>query len=370
MNGLMLGFAFMLPYHVMRTAAAAGVRVHVLGSGASQGLLASRYCASYRRLADPEDADAVLAEIETVCRRRAIDVILPSDDVSTRLLAGLRGRLPVPSVPLPDLATFDLLNDKGNFTRFCLANGVRVPEGRVFDTAAAVRAALAGGSLALPITVKPTNRSGGIGVLHIRDEAELGLLDRADYRPVLVQRHIVGETVGISVIARDGEILAHATQRCDTRRFELFRHPDLYVNAARLVAATRYSGPANFDAVIEAATGDSYLVECNPRFWFTIYLSLIAGLNFMAFALAPPNAAPAGPTTLVGEPVSLVLGETLRRPWRATPAERRLVRYHLGDPILYALNRARLIDDSGVAVRPEQMTACEWGGGRALPSQA
>jgi predicted ATP-grasp superfamily ATP-dependent carboligase len=369
MNGLMLGFAFMLPYHVMRTASAAGVKVHVLGSGASRGLMTSRYCASYRHLADADDMDAVAGEIAAVCKRRAIDVVFPSDDVSTRLLAALRERLPVRCAPLPDLATFDLLNDKGNFTRFCLEHGVRVPQGRVFDSAAGVRAALADGSLALPITVKPTNRSGGIGVLHIRDDGELALLDRADYRPVMVQRHIIGETVGISVVASDGRILAHATQRCDKRSFALFRHPDLYVQAARLVAATRYSGPANFDAVIEAATGDSYLVECNPRFWFTIYLSLTAGLNFLEFALAAPGAAPEGPTTMVSDPISLVLGATLKRPWRASPLDRRLLRYHLGDPIPYALNRARMIDDSEVAVPPEQMNAYDWGG-RAMPSQA
>jgi hypothetical protein len=50
-NGLMIAFAFTLPYHVMRSAAAAGVRVHVLGNGASRGLRLSRYCRSYRSAA-------------------------------------------------------------------------------------------------------------------------------------------------------------------------------------------------------------------------------------------------------------------------------------------------------------------------------
>jgi len=43
---------------------------------------------------------------------------------------------------------------------------------------------------------------------------------------------------------------------------------------------TGYSGPANFDAVLADGDGLSYIVECNPRFWYTIYLSMIAGLNF------------------------------------------------------------------------------------------
>ena len=38
MNGLMLAFAFTLPYHAMRAAADAGVKVHVLGDGVSDAL--------------------------------------------------------------------------------------------------------------------------------------------------------------------------------------------------------------------------------------------------------------------------------------------------------------------------------------------
>src|SRR5947209_7968460 len=117
MNGLMIAFAFSLPYHVLRTAAAAGVRVHVLGSGPSRGW--------------------------------------------------------------------------------------------VYDSAGEIHRDLLAGSLSYPVTVKPTNRSGGIGVIHIRDESEIGQLEPIDYRPILVQQHIVGETIGISVMCRAGKILAH-----------------------------------------------------------------------------------------------------------------------------------------------------------------
>ena len=76
-----------------------------------------------------------------------------------------------------------------------------------------------------------------------------------------------------------GKILAHATQRRDERRFELFANPDLVGNVERLVAATGLNGPANFDAVLEDETGLAYIVECNPRFWFTIHMSMIVGLK-------------------------------------------------------------------------------------------
>jgi biotin carboxylase len=362
MNGLMVAFAFALPYHVLRTAAAAGARVHVLGNGAAQALRTSRLCASYSELPCPGTADneaRVLEAIGGAVERRRIDVIFPGDDVSVRLLAGLRDRLPVRSAPLPDLATFDLLNHKWNFTRFCHANGVRVPQAWCFPDLDAVRAALRSGEVTLPITLKPTNRSGNVGVLHVRDASEADQIERVDYSPILVQRHIFGETVGISAVCRGGAILAHATQRRDARRFELFSHPDLLANAERLIAATRLNGPANFDAVIEAETNLAYIVECNPRFWYTIYLSMLSGLNFMRPALAKAEPA-AEPETMVSDTLELSLSHTLRHYFRAKPADRALARYHILDPIPYFLFRRGWVDDSDVAVDVAQMNAYAW----------
>jgi biotin carboxylase len=361
MNGLMIAFAFSLPYHVLRTARAAGVRVHVLGSGPSRGLRASRHCASYQRSmvsgAGENDAELLLAEIHRVVARRRIDVIFPSDDVSTRLLAGLRDRLPVRSTPLPDLAAFDLLNDKWNFTRFARDHDIRVPQGWLYETPDDIGRDLRAGRLSLPLTLKPLNRSGGQGVVHVTSKAELDQIDAADYHPVLAQRHIIGETIGISVMCRDGRIVAHATQRRDDRRFQLFANPDLTAQVEKLVAATNLNGPANLDAVLEAETGLSYIVECNPRYWFTIYMSMIVGINFMEFALRDTPAASPERATLADREIRLSLKAALLHPWRASRSDRRFLGYHLGDPLAYMMERAKAFDDREIAVPIERMTA-------------
>ncbi|HVC52199.1 MAG TPA: ATP-grasp domain-containing protein [Stellaceae bacterium] len=356
MNGLMIASAFVLPYHVMRTAAAAGVRVHVLGNGPSRALRTSRFCASYRALgADATDNEAgMLDAIRQVVRRRRIKVIFAADDVSTRLLAGLGDRLPTRVMSLPDVKTFDLLNDKWNFTRFCRDIGARVPQGWCFETVDGLRTALRAGEIELPITLKPTARSGGVGVVHIRDDSEIALLDRIDYRPILVQRHIFGEEISLSAICRHGVILAHTVHRRTARRFQLFSEPDLLETARRVIAAARYNGPVNFDAVREDGTGASYIVECNPRFWFSIFLQMITGINFFAATLAGDAETPV-PATMISDMVDLSLRQALTQFRSASALERRLARYHLSDPIPYLLNWARLVDDSEVAVHADQI---------------
>jgi hypothetical protein len=361
-NGLMIAFAFAMPYHILRTATAAGLRVHVLGSGPSRGLRASRHCASYRKSRlewrGPHDHAAILDEIGDIVRRRGIDIVFPGDDVATRLLAAIRDRLPVRSTPLPDLATFDLLNDKWRFSCFALDHGVRVPRGWHYEQVDEVRRDLLSGARALPVTVKPPNWSGGRGVIHIRDSGEIAQLDTVDYRPILVQQHIIGETIGISAICRDGKVVAHATQRRDERRFQLFANPDLVGNVERLVAASRLSGPANFDAVLEKKSGLAYIVECNPRFWYTIYMSMIVGLNFFDAALGDdPAGDDPQPATLAHGQICLSAKATITRPWQATRQDWHYIAYHFGDPLLYLAERQKLFNDAEVAVEGTQAQA-------------
>ncbi|MBV8776992.1 MAG: ATP-grasp domain-containing protein [Alphaproteobacteria bacterium] len=346
MNALLIAFAVTLPYHVLRAATAAGLQAHVLGSGASRGLSRSRHCRGYHVSRCGGDPEIMLAEIRDVVARHGIEVVLPADDVATRLLALLNGRLPVRSTPLPDVATFDLLNDKWNFTRFCRKHGVRVPEARLFDSRAELIAALEWGEIALPLTVKPTNRSGGIGVLHLRQPADLALLDGLDYRPVLTQRHIVGESVSITLLCERGRVRAHVAQQRDARRFRVLTHADLLRSAAQVAELTGYHGTVNYDAILAEADGLAYLVECNPRFWYSIYLVMLAGLNFVDLALHPGT----GVATLDRGEMRLSWRDVMARPWAATRLDWRFQRYNFSDPRAYLLLRRGCYDDSDVAV--------------------
>ncbi|HEX3864053.1 MAG TPA: hypothetical protein VHY35_20410 [Stellaceae bacterium] len=359
MNGLMVAFAFSLPYHVLRTATAAGLRVHVLGSGPSRGLRTSRCCASFSKSTSTgngeNDSEILLAEIRDLARRRRIDIILPSDDVSTRLLATIKDRLPVRTTLLPDLATFDLLNDKWNFCRFARDNGVRIPETSLYSSAVEIRRLLRSGKLSLPLTLKPLNRSGGIGVVHICDERDLTQLDAIDYSPILIQRHIVGPTVGIAALCRRGKIVMHSTQWYDDRRFRLFASPDLVADAEKIAAATGLDSTIHFDAILEASTGLSYIVECNPRFWFTIYMPMILGLNFVECAFDEAQWQQAAPATLADAEVCRSVWETIRHPRRASRQDWAYLAYQWGDPLAYLFQRCKIFDDRNVAVEAQRM---------------
>lgn len=365
MNALMLGFSFNLPYHVMRCAGAAGYAVHVLGNGPAAGLRWSRRCAGFHRSAidfqHPDEAMAT-AEIRALCAAHDIRVVLPSDDVSTRLLSRVKPHIGVACSALPEPACFDSLNDKSNFHRLCVNHAVRVPETREYDSIEAVQQDVRTGRLCLPLTVKPTNRSGAVGVHHLLYAEDVpGLDQRIDYRPILVQRFVKGRDVGVNVLCRHGKVIAHTIQEREPRRFRLFENADLLDQVTRLVGAAGLHGPANIDAIIAAADGLGYLLECNPRFWYTIYMSMVLGRNFVARSLAeatagaiqdgPPwPAADADPAGALTVRLNKGLLFAAMRPWASTAADWRMIRYHVADPVPYWCEKKEVYDDSHIAV--------------------
>jgi biotin carboxylase len=261
----------------------------------------------------------------------------------------------VRSSPMPDLATFDLVNNKWNFTRFAREHGVRVPQSWLYDTVDELRAALRSGSLALPITAKPISQSASRGVFNIRNDGELSQLDAIDYRPILVQRHIFGEMISTSLIARSGRILAYATQYRDEQWFQLRVNPDFFQNVERFVTASNLSGPGNFDAICEEGSGLTYIIECNARFWYTMYMSMVVGLNFLDFALHEAAARPDHVATLGDGEMRLSPRAILASLWHANRHEWKLVAHHMSDPLAYVAKRKRLFNDTSVGIRPEQM---------------
>ena len=360
LNGLMIGFSFALPYHVMRCAAETGIAVHVHGSGPVAGLRWSRFCAGYHQASfrfDMLDYDHAAYEIRRTAIRLGADILFPSDDVSTRLLATIGPQIGIRTSALPDPGCFDLLNDKWSFYRLCVAHGARTPETRRYHDTGELRRAIESGRLAPPFMLKPPNRSGSVGVQYFQDRPGAAALDAIDYRPILAQRFIQGREVGINVVCRHGTVIAHAIQERRGRSFRLLENADLLANVTRVVAASRLHGPANFDAIIEERSGLGYILECNPRFWYTIYMSKVLGLDFVGMCIDPASRPDARPTEDASVRLNGALLLDLVAPWTYRRADWRMLRYHLSDPIPYWCEKRGVYDDRKIAVPYNLMTA-------------
>lgn len=352
MKLIAIAFVYDLAYHTLRCVHAAGHEIHVLGRATGRGLRFSRLCASYRGLAFDPERDPLAAAVAEILRRIAetgAELVIPTDILSTRLLIAIRHLLPVGTSLLPDAELFDSLNDKRRFAALCEAHGVVTPETRLFADGTAVIAAVAEGELRLPFVVKPVIGMGGLGVELVRSDADLARVATHRSAPLLVQRLIEGRDRDISILARDGKLLAYGVQVRDGNRFDFADSAALRDMIVRFIAAVGYEGLAHFDAVEEAGTGDFYLIECNPRSWASVFALAAAGVNMVAMSIEPPTRSlPIRPPPVVVPIRKALVQDLIGGRW--SRGALRMARYYLADPVGVLADYFKLFDDEHATV--------------------
>src|SRR5437868_507369 len=100
---LLLANEFVAQYRVLRCAAMTGARVHVMGPEKARALALSRFCAAYHPYSFGNEAylggnaeidpKIVATAVDEIARKHGIDMVLPSDALTTRLLSIMQPHL-------------------------------------------------------------------------------------------------------------------------------------------------------------------------------------------------------------------------------------------------------------------------------------
>jgi predicted ATP-grasp superfamily ATP-dependent carboligase len=349
MNLLLLAFGFQVQYRVVRCAAAAGMKVFVLGTPEAAVLRTSRYCSRF--LAAPNcnaDNKGLYLErwrqrIEECAANHEIGLVVAGDTQATSILALLSSRLSVPTYPVPSHASFELLHDKWTFYKLCNELGFRTPQSWLFQNKAALAAALRASELPEHLIAKPTRQSGSAGVLPFHKREAGKYLARIDYEPILLQEYISGQTTCLSIFVEKGE--TRIVVGYFRRRQQLtFATNDTFLSYASGIGAhLRTDGLLNFDAQI-TDEGDVYLLECNPRMYLNLDFAALAGLNFISEGLRVWGNENE-PLRVADQQIRTLWGfcKTLVTPWRMQGGDMRMAAYRLADPVPLVVEIARLL---------------------------
>ena len=333
---LMLCTLFTLPYRVLRTVQGAGTAVFVMGNVGSRGFRFSRYCAGYTHSERAFDGsfDAAMADEVNACIERLdIDVVIAGDQPSARSLIGIRPMLKARCFPMPDLATFDLLNDKWAFFQLCSRIGVRCPPTTLFDDRDALWRDVTAGDIALPLIAKPLSLDGSRGVVPLKGATARRDLETIRYAPVLVQEFIEGVDIGASAYCEHGKVRAFILHRLARATYTAFPNQDVLAAVTAIAHETSYTGVFNFDMRM-AEDGTVYFLECNPRFFYKMSLSMMAGVNFAEYGLSqdvPPRFVDNSAVRMTKAFLA-----TLPTPWRLTRRDWGMMWHVYSDPLPFA----------------------------------
>ncbi len=333
---LLVSSLISMPYRVMRVAHDAGAEVYVLGSTMADCLRHSRYCAEFlpTDVAITGERDEMLAaEINRWISWFNIDMVLPGDVEATRSLIANRDLIDAALFPLPTLEQFDNLNNKWFFTRLCGELGILTPKSRYVADAEQLRDELVAGRIPLPAIVKPINHDGSLGVIRLDPDNALAQTVKVDYNPMIVQEFIEGRDIGASIYCERGEIrafIAHELKRATYRSLDDAR---ILAALSRVAARMNIDGVFNFDMRLTPG-GEVYYLECNPRFFFKINLSMLAGVNFVRMGLAGLDRSKAMPDPGAAVRMPKALAATaLTKPWQITGRDLKMLWYLWSDPV-------------------------------------
>jgi ATP-grasp domain len=255
-------------------------------------------------------------------------LVLPGDDLAARQLHQLyrtefhRSR---PASQICDLIErslgspvgFELVHARSAFMHLAQEEGVRVPETAAIGSATELRNWIA--RIGLPCVLKANGTSGGDGVQVVNCTAEAEhalnklqappLLARAVKRAIVdrdltllrpsfsrrryivnAQAFIKGHEATSTIACWKGSVLAslhfevlqkmHSTGHATVVR--LIEHREMALAADKIARRLNLSGLHGLDFIVEASTGDAYLIEINPRTTQVGHLSLGPGRDLPA----------------------------------------------------------------------------------------
>jgi predicted ATP-grasp superfamily ATP-dependent carboligase len=270
------------------------VTLYILSSERWMPVRFSRHCRMYKFKPTGLDQKARLDALVAIVKRVHVDIILPVSEEGVLFAATERETLRKLATLscIPSLESLEIARNKWLLNQFARQHNLPAPEAALvtFDAAFDQRIA----TLGYPVLLKPTALTDGQGIRRFDTSYDLrSFLEGQDKtllkEKYLVQTYVPGSDLGLSVLCRDGEVLAFTIQhgiKSATHRFgplmamEFIRRNDVLDIGQKLLAALRWNGVAHIDFRDDSRDGQPKIVEMNARYWGSLLGSLVAGVNF------------------------------------------------------------------------------------------
>lgn len=237
---------------------------------------------------DPE----ILEKTLSIQKNHDIQRIVATDFDSTLFLARNAKTLDGLHAPTSPEGMLIKLHNKWRFYELCNDLGVLTPNTKKVEAKNLSREIQTLPSVLKPIEEGPQGRGNQKKVKIIKSKQELKEFEVNTTRTkLLAQDYISGKDRDISIFAVNGKILISTIQeKISHNRFRILKDERLEEIAQKIIEHTNFSGLAHFDLRI-SNEGIPYMIECNPRIWNSISVSIKAGFDYLGALLNNPAEA-------------------------------------------------------------------------------
>lgn len=274
----------------------------------STGLF-SRYCSKpfFLHSSPLNHPQAFLEQLQQFVRKHRIQVLLPMEESTLRLVLQYRDQFPTLQIPFGPLNRIDWVRDKKNPLRLAEQLGISHPKTFAPDSLESAKIYLS--EQPLPVLFKPRIGSGGSGICRVYERTQVWptyLHAHQKNSLPLIQEMLPaeGQGLGISFIFHHGEPVAHFSHLrlresraggSSTLRVSVSL-PEQESIALHLLKACHWEeGVAMVEFKQDIRDHSFRLMEINPRYWGSLALAIYARVPFpeISVRIALNQAIPA-----------------------------------------------------------------------------
>jgi predicted ATP-grasp superfamily ATP-dependent carboligase len=255
----------------------------------------SKYCS--RRIVYPSPRrypDQFIDFITKEIKVNHYECLYPMEEETLLLLAQHRSEISrYTYLLIPDSQKIEFVRDKGNLLRFAEAHGIPTP--KTFYEPPSSALPPWGGGEGEGYVIKPRISSGSFGIAYVREREDLIPLYQkvhAQYPFPLVQEWIPdgAGTFGVSALFDEGADVKAAFIHKKLRMYpvqggpstlrEGVEHLQIMELGLSLLKSLSWTGVAMAEFKVDPRDGIPKLMEVNPRFWGSLHLAIISGVDF------------------------------------------------------------------------------------------
>ena len=255
----------------------------------------SKYCS--RRIVYPSPRrypDQFIDFITKEIKVNHYECLYPMEEETLLLLARHRSEISrYTYLLIPDSRKIEFVRDKGNLLRFAEAHGIPTP--KTFYEPPTSALPPWGGGEGEGYVIKPRISSGSFGIAYVRKREDLIPLYQkvhTQYSFPLIQEWIPdgGGTFGVSALFDDGSDVKAAFIHKKLRMYPIqggpstlregVEHLQIMELGLSLLKSLNWTGVAMAEFKVDPRDGIPKLMEVNPRFWGSLHLAIISGVDF------------------------------------------------------------------------------------------
>ncbi len=250
----------------------------------------SKYCSN--RVVYPSPRRYPQRFIESLLReikKHHYDCLFPMEEETLLLIAKYQSEISKHTYLLiPELEKIEFVRDKGKLIRFAETHGIPVP--KTYPSFSSPPP-----SFPIPAVIKPRVSSGSFGILYVKKREELHPFYQKvheRYPFPLIQEYIPdgGGTFGLSALFDETSKVKAAFVHKKLRMYpvqggpstlrESVNHPQIMDIGLSLLKALNWVGVAMVEFKVDPRDGLPKLMEVNPRFWGSLQLAILSGIDF------------------------------------------------------------------------------------------